>query len=101
MRTHRGDRRLGHRFVAPKRDPENLAMKPVANLAVIALASALLTPIVVGAVGTASPAQATEPASVVVAAAPAAPAEPACARKVKVVYAGYAGATGCAPATTQ
>jgi hypothetical protein len=73
-------------------------MKPVANLAVIALASALLTPMVVGAVERGSPAQVTEPQATSIAAAPAAAAEPACARKVKVVYAGYAGASGCAPA---
>jgi len=71
-------------------------MKPFANLAVIALASALLTPVVVGTVGSAAPAQAVEPATT--APAPVAAAEPVCARKVKVVYAGYAGATGCAPA---
>jgi hypothetical protein len=75
-------------------------MKPVANFAVIALASALLTPVVVGAVGTASPARATEPVVVAAPAAPAALAEPVCVRKVKVVY-GYAGATGCAPAGAQ
>ena len=76
-------------------------MKPVANFAVIALASALLTPMVVGAVGSTSPAQAVEPAmktTTTTAPAPVAAAEPVCARKVKVVYAGYAGATGCAPA---
>lgn len=72
-------------------------MKPFANLAVIALASALLTPMVVGAVGSTSPAQAVESAATT-APAPVAAAEPVCARKVKVVYAGYAGATGCAPA---
>ena len=77
-------------------------MKPVANFAAIALASALLTPVIVAAVGTGSPAQATEPKATVIAAAPAqAAAEPACARKVKVVYAGCAGATGCAPALAQ
>ena len=74
-------------------------MKPFANLAVIALASALLTPVVVGTVGAAAPAQAVEPATTATTApAPVAAAEPVCARKVKVVYAGYAGATGCAPA---
>jgi hypothetical protein len=76
-------------------------MKPVANFAVIALASALLTPMVVGAVGSTSPAQAVEPAmktTTTTTTAPVAAAEPVCARKVKVVYAGYAGATGCAPA---
>ena len=74
-------------------------MKPFANLAVIALASALLTPVVVGTVGAAAPAQAVEPAmTATTAPAPVAAAEPVCARKVKVVYAGYAGATGCAPA---
>ena len=74
-------------------------MKPFANLAVIALASALLTPIVVGTVGAAAPAQAVEPARTVAPAPePAAAAEAPCARKVKVVYAGYAGPTGCAPA---
>ena len=76
-------------------------MKPVANFAVIALASALLTPMVVGAVGSTSPAQAVEPAmktTTTTTTAPVAAAEPICARKVKVVYAGYAGATGCAPA---
>ena len=72
-------------------------MKPFANLAVIALASALLTPVVVGTVGAAAPAQAVEPARAV-APEPAAAAEAPCARKVKVVYAGYAGASGCAPA---
>jgi hypothetical protein len=76
-------------------------MKPFANLAVIALAAALLTPVVVGTVGTASPAQATEPVAAVATAAPAVAAEPVCARKVKVVYAGYAGASGCAPAAAQ
>ena len=70
-------------------------MKPFANLAVIALASALLTP----TVGAAAPAQAVEPARTVAPAPePAAAAEAPCARKVKVVYAGYTGATGCAPA---
>ena len=74
-------------------------MKPAANFAVIALASALLTPMVVGAVGSTSPAQAVEPAmKTTTAPAPVAAAEPVCARKVKAVYAGYAGATGCAPA---
>ena len=74
-------------------------MKPAANFAMIALASALLTPVIVGAVGTGSPAQATEPKAVVTSAATApAAADPVCARKVKVVYAGYTGATGCAPA---
>jgi len=73
-------------------------LKPAANIAAIALASALLTPVVVGAVGTASPAAHAAPATEPVVAAAPAPAEPTCARKVKVVYAGYAGATGCAPA---
>jgi hypothetical protein len=76
-------------------------MKPAANLAMIALASALLTPVIVGVVGTGSPAQATEPKAAVVAAAPAAVAEPVCARKVKVVYAGYTGSTGCAAPVAQ
>ena len=77
-------------------------MKPAANLAMIALASALLTPVIVGVVGTGSPAQATEPKAAVVTAAPAvAVAEPVCARKVKVVYAGYTGATGCAAPVAQ
>jgi hypothetical protein len=69
-------------------------LKPTANIAVIALASALLTPVVVGAIGTGS-----HPAPPSAAAEAPAPApEPVCARKVKVVYAGYAGASGCAPA---
>ena len=74
-------------------------MKPFANLAVIALASALLTPVVVGTVRATAPAQAVEPARAVAPAPEAAAAtEAPCARKVKVVYAGYTGAPGCAPA---
>jgi hypothetical protein len=61
-------------------------MKSVTNFAIIALASALLAPVVVGASASALPIVAVEIAP-----------EPACVRKVKVVYAGY-GSTGCAPA---
>jgi hypothetical protein len=64
-------------------------MRPVTNFAMMALASALLAPVVVGATASALP---------VIAAAhveAAAISEPACARKVKVVYATY-GSTGCA-----
>ena len=71
-------------------------LKPTANIAVIALASALLTPVVVGAIGTGSEAALAPPSAAAEAPAPA--PEPVCARKVKVVYAGYAGASGCAPA---
>jgi hypothetical protein len=74
-------------------------LKPTANIAVIALASALLTPVVVGAIGTGShPAEAALAPLSAAAEAPTPAPEPACARKVKVVYAGYAGASGCAPA---
>jgi hypothetical protein len=71
-------------------------LKSAANVAVLALASALLTPVVLGAVGTAPPTMEA------VAATPAPPAHdaaaaPACVRKVKVVYAGYGANTGCAP----
>jgi hypothetical protein len=66
-------------------------MKSVTNFAIIALASALLAPVVVGASASPLPV-------IAVALAEIAP-EPACVRKVKVVYAGY-GSTGCAPAET-
>jgi hypothetical protein len=62
-------------------------MKLSANFAIIALASALLTPVMVGA---------TAPALAVVATSVDVP-EPACARRIKVVYAGY-GVAGCARA---
>ena len=64
-------------------------MKPVINFAMMALASALLAPVVVGATASALPVITT--AHVEAAAIP----EPACSRKVKVVYATY-GRTGCA-----
>ena len=64
-------------------------MKLTINFAMIAIASALLAPIVVGAAAYATPAEAP-------ALSDEATAEPACARKVKVVYAGF-GSTGCAP----
>jgi hypothetical protein len=59
-------------------------MRPVTNFAMMALASALLAPVVVGATASALPAIATA----YVEAAP-------CARNVRVVYATY-GSTGCA-----
>jgi hypothetical protein len=65
-------------------------MKLTTNFAMIAIASALLAPLVVGATAYAIPVEAPAVAEVAAAA-------PACARKVKVVYAAF-GSTGCAPA---
>jgi hypothetical protein len=62
-------------------------MKLSANFAIIALASALLAPVILDA---------TAPAIGVVATSVEVP-EAACARRVKVVYAGY-GIAGCARA---
>ena len=68
-------------------------MTRTSALIALAAASALLTPVVVHATGTAPKAQASiEKAAPVAAAALAAAPEStatACARKVKVVYAGY------------
>jgi hypothetical protein len=70
-------------------------LKSAANVAVLALASALLTPVVLGAVGTAPPTM--EAVAATPAAAAQVAAAPECVRKVKVVYAGYGASTGCAP----
>jgi hypothetical protein len=64
-------------------------MKLTTNSAMIAIAAALLAPLVVGATAYATPVEAPAVAEVATA--------PACARKVKVVYAAF-GTTGCAPA---
>ena len=59
-------------------------MRPVTNFAMMALASALLAPIVVGATASALPVITTGHVEAV-----------PCARNVRVVYATY-GSTGCA-----